>query len=427
MKNSIETDHPKNILFLTDRWCPNATANAVCINNIAQVLIRDGWTVYVSAISDGDIISTVIDGIHVETIKTSIHKRLLRKAEECKGTLIPLFIKKIAKLLYFAKRMFLIPIYPVGAPLFARKWGKVICQLIDQYEIDLLISVNAPEESVYTGYLVKRANSDIKWGIYYIDSGTNVLHGASFERLKLLLQKKSVKWEQKAFAYAEKIFVMQGHADYYRQVVGKRFVHKLEVVDVPLLCSECEVNRSLKNKQMLRWVYAGSLTKRYYDPHVICELFAAYKERHDMAHLDLYGQTDREKYLNDISQNCKSGIHWHGSTPHERILKVFNQADLLVYYKTEGLDSVSGKFFEYIATGKPIIYIGYPDDINSKLVIQYPLGLALNVKDSIEVKLKKIDEFLDRIVDIKAPAYEVLKKQFWLSSPETTAHLLEGL
>lgn len=72
----------KRILFLTDMWSPQATANSVCVKNIADVLKRRNWEVYVDAFEGktGQQ-SEVIDGIFVEYTRPGLSRQLLTRAK----------------------------------------------------------------------------------------------------------------------------------------------------------------------------------------------------------------------------------------------------------------------------------------------------------------------------------------------------------
>lgn len=424
---STEPTKRNSVLFLTDCWSPIATANAVCVRNVAEIFLDDGWDVYVSAITNGKETQTKIGNINISTIKPTIDKQLLHQSKMCSSKLFAAGMKILAKSFYWVKRLFFLPIYPVGSPLYARKWSRKIDSLIRIHQIDLLISVDAPEETVYTGYYVKRNNPDVKWAVYYIDSGTNVLRGASFEKAKHLLRKKAIGWENTAFQYAEKILVMKGHAAYYRTNLSVANQCKLEIVDVPLFSNPAGDSNATSRKQTLKWVYVGNMTKRYYAPQIICDLFIAYNKRHSRATLDLYGPTDVPRYLEEMSESVRNGICWHGTVSHDEIGDILSHADVLVYYKSERLDSVSGKFFEYISTRKPVIYIGHQADINSVLVQKYIFGLTLNIEEPHDVNVDHIDAFFDRLQNILPPSVEQLKDQFRLSRPETTAHYMEGI
>ena len=115
------------------------------------------------------------------------------------------------------------------------RWKQAADRLIKENHIDTVISVIAPDEALYTGYLIKKNNSSVNWIVYYIDAGTNVLNDTSFSSLKKALQGKARKWENSVLRLASKIIVMEGHSEYYKKSLNSDNLKKLEIANVPLL------------------------------------------------------------------------------------------------------------------------------------------------------------------------------------------------
>ena len=87
------------------------------------------------------------------------------------------------------------------------------------------------------------------------------------------------------------------------------------------------------------------------------------------------------------------------------------------------MDSVSGKTFEYVASGKPIIYLGFKGDINAQKLNTYPLAECLDLKDNIGNSVSNVEAFFDRISGGKY-ATEDLYKEFLVNTPAYTANII---
>ena len=72
------------ILFLTDYWFPNMTANTICVRNISEELLKQHNQVYVCAY-DGKNAKDEQDGIRFSFVKPSLARRLLRAAQNAKN------------------------------------------------------------------------------------------------------------------------------------------------------------------------------------------------------------------------------------------------------------------------------------------------------------------------------------------------------
>lgn len=419
----------KSILFLLDFWYPKQTANSVCVKKIAKELLAQGWTVYVYAYRQNRKHEAHFrdEGINVYFETLDFSRQLLTLARWCESPLKQKALRLSGLLLNRARRFVLLPIYPIASPMMSLRWSRNCKKLIAEKKIKYVVSVMMPEDSVHTGYLIKKKSPEISWSVYYIDAGTNVLPGSNFEKLRKLLQNKAIRWENKILHGADRIIIMKGHESHYNASLDKENAKKLVVRDVPLfdLNSVCEDGEIVSNEKCQRWVYTGSMWGKYYDPHRLCTLFMKYRKLRP-AQLHLYGPSNFSEYLSELTNNPTSGIVWHGLVPHEEAVAAQRNADVLVYYKMRRLDSVSGKFFEYIVHKKPIVYFGNTGDINAEHVKKYDLGCTVDVAAEDAHNALKIADFIESCHHKKVE-FQKLKEDFYLSLPETTANVFEDL
>lgn len=412
----------KKILFLTDMWSPQPTANSICVNNIASVLKKRGWDVYVNAFKTNNYqTKETIDGINVEYTDPSISRKFLIKSTIVSNKRKKKFFENIGIILNRITRLLCIACYPIASPLFAIRWYKKALKQIVDNDIEYLVSVNAPLDSIATGYFIKKKYPNIKWIAYYIDSGSNYGKEQNFLWLKKRLQKKSMDWENKVLNIADKIIVMEGHSNFYMNNLNEGNLLKLDVLNVPLFDFNniVEDNVVRNNHQKEIWTYTGTIARKIYNPTKLLSWFSKYAENHN-AELHLYGSTNIEDFL---LENCDDKtFFYHGLVPHSNISDILKESDVLIYFTSENLDSVSGKFFEYLMYKKPIVYMGVKDDINFKQIKKYPLGLAID--QDTYYQTKKIDEVINIDTDV---SNNFLKKIFYTSTPDSFVDVLEKL
>lgn len=420
----------KRILFLVDYWTPNPTANAVCVRNVAKTLHKKGWDIYVSAYNKVSFAKSIQDeGIHVSFILPPFARQLITKAQQEKRKNKAKIYNTIGLLLNRLRKIILLPLYPISSLTFSLRWSRRIEKQIHDMNISCIVSVNSPEETFYCSYLVKKRNPGIRWIVYNIDPGTNILSGTHFEKLKRFLQKKAVIWENRVLEIADGFIVMQGHSSYYEGKLNRVNIHKLKIADVPLFDMEIKEASSEHNPTTTtttkRWVYTGNLSGKYYNPHMICEFFMKYRMTESIE-LHLYGPSDWYKYLDDLSKDPDSGIIWHGVIPHDQIHAELSKADVLVYFITQELDSVSGKLFEYLKYKKPIIYLGPKEDINTRHLKKYPAGLCLDMDGNVYENIKITNKFL-RNSPHSNVTESSLKESFIMNMPEATASIINDI
>lgn len=412
----------KKILFLTDMWSPKPTANSICVQNIASVLQKRGWKVYINAFEgkEGQTKESV-DGIEIEYTRPSFPRFLLTKAVYTSNDMYKSFLNKAGVICNRLTRLIFLPAYPVAAPLFAKKWSERIRKQVLENDIDIVVSVNAPFDSLAAGYLVKQKMPSIKWIAYYIDSGTNYGKDQSLLKLKKILQQKATRWENKILSLADKIIIMEGHKHYYEDILNASNKSRMTVLNVPLFNVQkisSKMSSFGQNKKEI-WTYMGSIRSGFYNPQKLFSWFREYCKFHN-AELHLYGATNMEKWL---LENCdRATIFYHGLIAHNEVDEVLKRSDVLLYFRSEKLDSISGKFFEYLMYQKPVVYFGFPNDINWKQVTKYPLGIAIDEssnKQDIDLEMLK--------KQTQAISKDLLWKLYYNSTPDAFADAIDEM
>lgn len=403
-------------------WSPQPTANSICIKNIASVLKQRGWAVYINAFEGTPRQeSETIDGIHIAYTRPALSRQLMTRAMFTADSRKKGFFRAMGIFLNRVTRIICMPCYPIAAPIFAKRWSRNICKQVRENDIDVIVSVNAPLDSIAAGYLVKKACPKVNWVAYYIDGGSNYGKEQTFLAIKKKMQKKSVRWENRVLSDADKIIVMEGHSAFYTKELSTSNRSRLEVLNVPLFdvqqLRRNEKPRKSSDKEI--WTYTGTISSSFSDPGKLFSWFLQYSNHH-RAELHMYGSTNMDAFL---EAHCDhKSIFYHGLIPHDRVDSILSHSDVLVYFRSERLDSVSGKFFEYLMYRKPIVYFGPKDDINWRQLEKYPLGLAID-QDTGE-QTKAFDTvFSDGVI----PTADMLESIFYMSTPDAFADALDGI
>lgn len=417
----------KRIIFLTSYWDSRVDPTVVCTRAMVNQFVTNHYDVIVSTYwGRRKERYKSVDGYKVCYVRPPLTLTIFDAYYHSKNKVLKKFYYVIAKITNTLHRLFTIANYPIDSARFVKRWAKATDSLINMPEETILVSVVNPENTIYVGEEVKKRNPKIKWILHYLDCGSNVLPGSTFERFRRILQSKSVSAENRALSLSDKIIVMRGHYEYYFSHLSPLNVQKLLMADIPLLHDSPQVSASgncFKFKDNLKVVYAGAMTGVYYDPKSICDYFAALKKYIPNATMDLYGITDKDTYLNEIS-NTGVGIKYHGAVQHDLLKKIFSEADILIYYKNERIDSVSGKFFEYLSYLKPVIYYGIKRDINYNNVLRYDYGLSLDCKEDLDENAKNTVSFLKSLEEKPPIDYENIKEVFEMSLPSYAYSLI---
>lgn len=148
-----------------------------------------------------------------------------------------------------------------------------------------------------------------------------------------------------------------------------------------------QYNRTSDGK--LRFVYAGSLYSGKRDPSLLFkglnELINENKIDPEKIAIDFYGDSGNLLELKK-KYNLNNIVNIHGKMPHEEVLKKQIEGDVLLLIswmnKKEKM-FIPGKVYEYMASKKPILSIGYSEGSLKDLILQTNIGYHVsNLEDT---------------------------------------------
>jgi len=94
--------------------------------------------------------------------------------------------------------------------------------------------------------------------------------------------------------------------------------------------------------------------------------------------ITFYQRGDCNVLLNKFQKMYPDLVENKGSVSSTVAKEAISQADILVMIGTPGGDQIAGKTYEYLSTGKKILYISKrEDDVNVEFLKAYPLFLNI--------------------------------------------------
>jgi glycosyltransferase involved in cell wall biosynthesis len=144
--------------------------------------------------------------------------------------------------------------------------------------------------------------------------------------------------------------------------------------------------------------YNSNTRSLYFYMHAIAALKRAGKE--PKAVFSIYGGSDLPKTKTFIASNkLEEDIVFKGKVPFTQLNAVYEKCDILVLLMEERVDGkgkscfMTGKIYEYISSGKPIICIGSPNDATDLLdELSYPYIRWDNNAEKIMQGLEELAE-----------------------------------
>ncbi len=261
------------------------------------------------------------------------------------------------------------------APLFAAK----ALQLIRRHGIRNVVVSSPPHSMQVAGWLVKLALKDmVNLVVDYRDTWNTT---SIFRKRTLPFQALNAFLEARVLAACDRfVYCTSPMLD----KVNRRFfdvTHKARLVmngfDAP---DDFAPPPATPTSDVITIGYFGSLIEHergFRNPGLF---FQALEKLRQPVRLVFYGSISISPAWNE-----KLSLEIHDAIPHGEALKRMQDMDalLLLHSEQEGADEViTGKFFDYVLAGRPILSVGPADMEASRMVREHGLGYAMDLYDT---------------------------------------------
>lgn len=269
-----------------------------------------------------------------------------------------------------------------------------VAKEIDADRPDIVICSVGSLHNICISNRIKDKHPDIKCVPYFLDS---ILGGAKLRIMpKSLHNKRAVRYEERYLKNADSIVMMKYVEEKYRSLAQlPSYFSKIKFLDLPLYNPE---NHSVVTEHKhfgpnaINMFFAGSMPKNIRDPRFVLSVFQRVK-RPDL-NLYIAGTSYYQEDLDSLAKN-DSRVHLLGVTPHETVLEMMNEADILLSIGNNLDCMIPCKIFEYMSTGKPILATYKREtDPSIEYFSFYKNSLLLDEKTDLEDASKQIESFL---------------------------------
>lgn len=258
-------------------------------------------------------------------------------------------------------------------------------------ESDIIISTFGPDSSHLIACHGKRANPDLKWVADYRDLWSENPSNMWSDNLK-----ESVRSMEKATVgqYAD---VITAVSEDMLSKLGEFCKGKLILVPNGFDLEDWELENvvssvPLVRSKPLRIVHTGTVYPGQRDPTPLLEVLDAMVEKKLLVEgdilLEFYGT--RVEPIKELMKNprFKPFLRTPGHLPREEAIRIQREADLLLLLESAAADArgiLTGKVFEYISAGRPIICIGSQPDFEIGLLLHRTgTGVVANSDDIVD-------------------------------------------
>lgn len=242
------------------------------------------------------------------------------------------------------------------------------------HPVDLVVATTNPQVSI-TAALHLAERHDIPYVVDYRDAWSLDV----FSGRRLYPEGSRVhSWERRALQGAHEVwFVNEPIRAWHREAYPAAAAHMHVVAngyDQPAV--EAQVRHS---GDTLRFTYVGTISSKVPVP----ELVAGWRRGRELepllvdaeadlyGYLGFYGAADPELAA-ALASGDEVGVRYRGPVSKTRVGEVYAASDALLLVLGSGRYVTSGKVFEYLATGLPVISVHDPANAVSEVLAGYP-------------------------------------------------------
>lgn len=388
------------------------SANGVCINNIIQKLPVNDYNV--TCLCYDDYETTSDDLVRIIRISRGPFKSFLYRNETNNNRVIKVLCK-IVSFLEKAINILFIASWPWNDPIYTGKVFKRTKQLHKETAFDYIIAVHTPISSLIVAHRMKKKYPNIKYIPYFLDSLSGGRPYSLISKKCNLIKK--LQWEKHLLSNADKIIVMESSRKHHEQYSCETsYYNKFIYLDVPLLNihEEIKYDNPFPDDDEIRVLYSGVAIQPMRNMSFVANLAKKVHEIDSRIVFYVIGQCNCENLFDPTY------IRYLKSIPHEQLLPYLEYSDVLINFGVRVPSAISGKIFEYMSFGKPIIStFSIPNEACITYLYRYPLSLLLEEnKDNIDKTAHDTVDFIIRNLGKKVNLFDI-KKTFKNNLPET--------
>ena len=265
------------------------------------------------------------------------------------------------------------------------------CRIIEQYDIDTIITTGPPHSTHLTGLKLKQ-RFDVKWIVDFRDPWTTIYYNDSLYQTRYA-RKLNQRYEQSVLDACDFLLLVADDREKLN-IASQKVIFIPNGFDSIDFCDKQPVHPDI-----FTVCYTGTVAGNYPTDKLL-EAFVSI--RHEFAFKLRFVGKVADRIKKDFADQLGGSIEFVDFVPHDEAINIMMSSFvlLLIIPKTEDNKSIlTGKVFEYLATGKPILVLGPLDNKAAQIVQQANAGAVFDYDDAEGMKnflLQQYQKFLNR-------------------------------
>lgn len=366
-------------LVFADNYHPTPKANSICLKHILDILRENGHKVRIINRVEGSISNS-------EEFVFSFSCPHTLRWRQC-DTLL----KRIR---YVIHRIIEIQQWPKRDNLLVEKFKEVTFYIADLEDVDAILTICNPCESVEAGFWLKTKFPTKKLIIYNIDTVSDCSVSNFDRKYCFSLNKKAFNWEKKMFSQADLIIQFKSHQQHFMHERYKEYHSRMLFQDVPLLDLNKYCGCFNNQKGLIKLLYAGQFYRSLREPRILYELFGGLNIEYNYC-VDIYTSLEYVKYIKET--NVKE-IRAYGYIEENELQNVIRSSQFMLSLGNKDSNMFPSKIVSYVSSGKPIIHVFQDDkDPVVEYLQYYPDRLLIDSRCDLESNRKRIIKYLSSV------------------------------
>ncbi len=363
----------KNVLILTYYWPPAGGPGVQRWLKFVKYLEEFGWKAHILTVKDGtysaidhDLEKEVPENIPVHKTKTRNPFRFYNMLKGKKDGAVSVALININKKCSLIDRLamhirsnFFIPDARKGWIPFAYKEA---LSIIEEQNIDLVITTGPPHSTHLTGLKLKK-KTGIKWLADLRDPWTTVYYNDMLPRSERT-RRKDKRLEDEVLLNADAVSVVSPG-------MQKEFSDRNMNVHVVMngfdLADMEETAVEALADTYFRLTYTGNFKPNQHIPDIWDGIIEMINENPDFSknfRLQFVGNVDASAPTYFEERGFKNNLELISYVPHAEVTSLMSASDLLLFVVPQSRNNkliITGKLFEYLASGTPLLSVGPVD------------------------------------------------------------------
>jgi glycosyltransferase involved in cell wall biosynthesis len=283
------------------------------------------------------------------------------------------------------------------------------CELIDKENIAVIVTTSPPHSTQLIGLKLKKKYPRIKWIADMRDPWTDIYYYDQFYPTRLS-KKIDSSYERSVLTEADRIVTVGYRLKDLLSGKARGVEAKTEVIMNGF--DESDFNDITGSEpERFTITYVGTLSHKYPVKGFLNALSELNKEKIDFVFKTVGKIPDNIREMINLTLPPDSAC-FISYAPHDQAIKHMADSSLLLLIIPESADNrtiITGKIFEYIASGKPILCLGPEDGEAAVLISKLNNGRCFDYSDTINIK-KYIREIRENPPVLKNDPSEFTRK-----------------